>query len=151
MNLTLDNNVTSCILLCIVLLWTLQSRYFSNKKSDRDLRLMQLQLSIKIDIEAILKMLDDFIEEVLNDYIAQHTKYITAIYISNEMQTDMVDSIVITISERMSPYLYQRLSLIYNETAIADVIANKVVILVTVFVSDRNTVKPKEEKTELDL
>lgn len=151
MNLTLDNNVTSCILLCIVLLWTLQSRYFSNKKADRDLRLMQLQLSIKIDREAILKMLDDFIEEVLNDYIAQHTKYITAIYISNEMQTDMVDSIVITISERMSPYLYQRLSLIYNETAIADVIANKVVILVTVFVSDRNTVKPKEEKTELDL
>lgn len=152
MMINIDNNTTVCVLIFLCLIWSLQSNYFNNKKADRDLKLMQMQLTIKIDREAILKMLDDFIEEVLNDYISQHTKYITAIYISTDMQTDMVDSIVNSISERMSPYLYQRLSLIYNESAIADVIANKVVILVTVFVSDRNTVKPKEQqKTELDL
>lgn len=151
MKITLDNNSVFCIVACLAVMWALCSKYFNDKKADRDLRLMQLQLTIKIDREVILKMLDDFIEEVLNDYITQHTKYITSVYISTDMQTDMVDNIINTISERMSPYLYQRLSLIYNESAIADIIANKVVILVTLFISDRNTVKPKEEKTELNL
>ena len=61
MMINIDNNTTVCILIFLYLLWSLQSKYFNNKKADRDLKLMQMQLTIKIDREAIIKMLDDFI------------------------------------------------------------------------------------------
>lgn len=130
----------------IIIVYIIQHRYFSLKKTENDMRTLSMQLHIDIGRKAIIELLDDFIEEVLNDYLAQHAKYVTCIYISKEMQNTMVSEITTMISERMPPYLYQRLSLIYNENAIAEVIANKVMLLVSTFISDRNVPKATNDE-----
>lgn len=151
MTFTLDNNTTFVILVVIGGVLLIASKYFDLKKKEHDREIMKLQLSVNIDREPIIKTLDEFIEEVFNDYISQHVKYINMVYISNDMQKTIITDLVDMVSERMSPYLYQRLSLIYNEKAIPEVLSNKIVMMVTLFSSDKNTVKPKDEQVNLDL
>lgn len=129
------------ILLLILVLFYGLKQYFNNLQKDRDLSMLTLQLGVKIDKD-ILNALDDYLEEVFNDYITQHPKYITATYISDDMSTTMRDDLVGMVSTRMSPYLYQQLSLYYNEAVIPDIIANKIMQTLSMFIADRNAVKP---------
>lgn len=123
-------------------------RYFDSLSSIRDLKLLEIQLSQNID-NNIVDKLDDYLEDIFNDYILSSPKYLQQPYINSKDEEQMRQDLVDLVSDRMSPYLYQKLAIYYNENSIPDILANKIFLLVTAFVANKNTPKQNIEDVSL--
>lgn len=129
------------ILLFILVVFYGLRKYFNGLEKTRELAMLTLQLGTKID-RTVVDMLDEYLEEIFNDYVTQHPKYISAEYISEDMSNTMRDELVEMVSSRMSPYIYQQLAIYYNESSLTDIIANKMMQMLAMFMADKNSIRP---------
>lgn len=134
------------ILFSLIALYTIK-RYFDYLNGIRGLKLLEIQLSASIDPDAINDLLDRFIEDIFNEYLINSSDLIQKAYITSDDEIKMRSDIIGIVGDRLSPYVYQKLSMYYNENSIPDIIAARVYQVVTAYVVTNN--KPKQSKDDL--
>ena len=141
------NIICIIILICIAAVYALAKDYFKilNKKLDVDL--MKFQIETKIDSE-VLTLFDEFLSDCFDDYILDHPEYMKAIYISEQQELSIRNDMINLVGDRISPFLYQKLSLYYNETILPDIIARRVYHLITAYTVDKNSLKQSRDQLE---
>lgn len=120
------------------------NRHYSALRDINEYNLLKLQIETKFDL-TIVEQLEDFISNIFDDYIIT-SKLLTQVYITEQDEVELRKDISNLVAERISPYMYQKLSICYNETQLPDIIAGKIYQLVTAYVIERNSVKPTLDK-----
>lgn len=90
--------------------------------------------------DKVPKVLDMFVKEVFTDY---RVKYLdcdeTLIYINDEKEQQILSEMASLCSERMSPTLADKLTLVWSYESLGAVIADKIYLTVVNYVSSKNT------------
>ena len=139
-----ETSIVGLGFLTIILFFYISKRYFDSVEAIRQTKLLELQINTKID-PTIGDQLDDFISNVFDDYLITATDYIQKEYISKDEEVDIRTNMCNLVGDRISPYLYQKLSLYYNESQIPDIISQRIYQLVTAFVVSKNSVKQSKD------
>lgn len=88
----------------------------------------------------IPKILDMYVNEVFTDY---RIKYLdcdeTLLYINDEKEQQILSEMATLCSERMSPTLADKLTLVWSYESLGAVIADKIYLTVVNYVSSKNT------------
>ena len=110
------------------------------KKNDEDFKKSKLYVESLSNntIEDIQKMLESFIDECFQDYLAKNPEYATYDDISSDEELKIRNDVGNIVSLRLSEALLRKLSLYYNDKVIASIIADKIYIKVTAFVISTN-------------
>lgn len=140
------SNFTFCFILLILVVFYAIKNHNKYLNSIRELKLLEIQLNTKISAEEANNLLDDFISETFNDYIINAFDYIQKTYITSEDEVKIRSNVIDMVAERLSPYMYQKLSVYYNEKSIPDIIAVKVYQVVTMYVMNHNQIKSSKEE-----
>lgn len=102
---------------------------------DRDkYNLDKYDLNINTDIK--MGQLDEFLESIMNEYIATHIS--PNEYIDNPSMKLIMRECVSIIEKRMTQALRDQMSVFYNESELNDIIVNKVFIYISSFVREKN-------------
>lgn len=102
---------------------------------DRDkYNLDKYDLNINTDIK--MGQLDEFLESIMNEYIATHIS--PNEYIDNPSMKLIMRECVSIIEKRMTQALKDQMSVFYNESELNDIIVNKVFIYISSFVREKN-------------
>lgn len=102
---------------------------------DRDkYNLDKYDLNINTDIK--MGQLDEFLESIMNEYIATHIS--PNEYIDNPSMKLIMRDCVSIIEKRMTQALKDQMSVFYNESELNDIIVNKVFIYISSFVREKN-------------
>lgn len=102
---------------------------------DRDkFNLDKYDLNINTDIK--MGQLDEFLESIMNEYIATHIS--PNEYIDNPSMKLIMRDCVSIIEKRMTQALKDQMSVFYNESELNDIIVNKVFIYISSFVKEKN-------------
>ena len=134
------------ILLVLIVFYAVR-RYFNYLDGIKNLKQLEIQLNTTINPDMLNDLLDSFIEDVFNEYIINSSDLIQKTYITSDDETKMRSDLIDLVGDRLSPYVYQKLSVYYNEQAIPDIIAARVFQVVTAFVVTNN--KPKQSKEDI--
>lgn len=108
-----------------------------HKKHIEDITMYQIHTSAQID-SSIPEILDLIIQESFTDY---QVKYLTPAndgYINSEREAEIRKELVAVVTSRISSAAIDKISLFYNIKNIADIIADKIYILVMNYVIDHN-------------
>ena len=139
------NIVAAIVLIAMGLLYKIAMKFIDVQHHKIDLDLMKFQIETKIDSE-ILTLFDEFLSDCFDDYILDHPKIMEAVYISEQQELTIRNDMIDIVGDRISPFLYQKLSLYYNETILPDIIARRVYHLVTAYVVDKNSLKQSKDQ-----
>lgn len=101
---------------------------------DRDTEMYKLKFSE----QDILSHLDFIIEECLDYYVAINLTPKKLYYINNNIETEIINNLTETVTNRISPTLYSQLSLIYDSNQIGTVIGEKIYTKVLEYVIQFN-------------
>ena len=146
MNITTDHIALGLIAFLLLVLTYGVKRFFDNAEAARNIELMKFQINTQINPD-IMDLFDEFLSDCFDDYILDHPEYIDITYIAQQQEVEMRNGLLSMVGDRISPFLYQKLALYYNESILPDIIARRVYHLVTVFVMDKNT--PKQNKEQI--
>lgn len=94
-------------------------------KSKRILEEKKILLSIDIDSSAI-QLIDDIINDSVNTYRIFNFESKQKNYISDQMQKDMIAKVLEDVLGKISPVIYEKLSMVYNKDKFEDQIYLKV-------------------------
>lgn len=113
--------------------------YLNNKHRKRleDITMYQIHTSAQID-GSIPEILDLIIQESFTDY---QVKYLTPAndgYINSDREAEIRKDLVAVVTSRISSAAIDKISLFYNIKNIADIIADKIYILVMNYVIEHN-------------
>ena len=98
--------------------------------------------------EFILSHLNLLISQVLDNYVIFNINIDENIYyISSDMQTDMINAISDKVSKRISPTLYDELSLLYHPDEVGAIIGELIYMAVQSFAIDFNRAKATDKRT----
>lgn len=122
---------------CVILFYVLYNRR---------LRLKELEVISTVDIDdKVMAVLDLIISDCFKDYQILRLIPLQELFITeareDEIRRDMVDMVTI----RISPYTLEKLSLVYNPAHIAEVISDKIYIVVMNYVLNVNLPHNDEE------
>lgn len=116
---------------------------FKSQQIKKDIELKKYQIHVanintesSKDIQAIL---DNFIQECIDDYLATHPEMAKKHYITDDEETKLRSDIGQLISLRLSDAMYNKLSIYYNPYTMSSIIAEKIYIKITTFVVRNNT------------
>lgn len=139
------NLVDLYVLLAFCMVFYAVKKYYQYLDRVRDLKLLEIQLNTVIEPEAIKGLLDDFIADIFEEYLINSSDIIQKPYITSDDEVKMRVDVVNLVADRLSPYLYQKVAVYYNEQAIPDIIAAKVYQMITAYVIDNNKIKPSRD------
>lgn len=122
--MVLSINIICMIIISGVLIYT-GMQINKELKSKRLLKEKELLLSIDID-NSTLQLIDSIITDSINTYRIFNFEGKEKIYISDKMQKDMISSILKDVLGKISPVLYEKLSMIYNREKFEDQIYLKI-------------------------
>lgn len=116
---------------------------YKMNKIDKEINIQKYKVHIEnIDADSskdIQAILDNFVQECLDDYLATHPEMSDHHYITDEEEIVLRSEIANMVSLRMSDAMYNKLSIYYNPYTIASIIAEKIYIKITIFVVNNNT------------
>lgn len=111
-----------------------------NKKDILSLQQHGINVTAQID-NSVPLILETIINECFTDYcIMNLSQYGEGVYIDDETEKKIRTDIVEMVSNRISPSALDKLSLYYNLVSIANVIADKIYILVMGYVVNQNRI-----------
>lgn len=116
------------------------------KKEQNDLKNFEINISNESTSTDIIKILDGYIANIVQDYILLNRSAFANNYINSTEEIKIMKEISTLVARRFSPALYQRLRLYYNDNAISDVIGEKTYIQMSAYVAQNNSVKNKDTK-----
>lgn len=108
------------------------------RREMKEMALYQINTSAKID-SSIPEILDLIINESFNDYKIKALLPLEEGYINSKREEEIRKMLVFTVSNRISSAALDKLSLFYNIKNIADIIADKIYIIVMGYVLDHNS------------
>lgn len=91
---------------------------------------------LNLNTEIKLEQLDEFIQTIMNEYIATHIN--PNEYINKASLKRICRDCVSQISERLTPALRDQFSVYYTDESLDEVIVNKVFIYISAFVREKN-------------
>lgn len=96
----------------------------------------------------ILSHLNLIISQVLDSYVLFNINIDSNIYyISSDMQTEMINAISDKVAKRISPTLYDELSVLYNSEEVGAVIGELIYLAVQSFAIDFNRAKATDKQS----
>ncbi len=118
--------------------------YTNNKHRKRleDLTLYQMHITSNID-QSIPEILDLIIKESFTDYKIKYLLPLEEGYINEEREAQIRKELVALVTKRISSAVLDKISLFYNIANIADIIADKIYILIMNYVTEHNTTMGK--------
>lgn len=108
-----------------------------HKNKLEELSLYQIHVQATID-ESIPEVLDLVIRESFNDYQLKSLYPLNEGYINSDREAEIRGELIELVSSRISNAALDKISLFYNITNIADVIADKIYIAVMNYVIEHN-------------
>ena len=114
--------------------------YINNKHRKRleEITIYQIHTTSKID-QSIPEILDLIIRESFADYQVKYLLPLDEKYISSEREGQIRKDLANLVTTRISNATMDKISLFYNIANIADIIADKIYILVMNYVTEHNT------------
>lgn len=127
-----------CILLLTIVLYLFKS--IQNLKKQVNLREYEINVSSTID-DNTFGLLDKLISECFAEYIALNVEYKDITYIDANLEKEISKAVSYNVSERLSPTLITKISLVYNINNLSDLITKKVYLHVINYSIEKN--RPK--------
>lgn len=114
--------------------------YINNKHRKRleEITVYQIHTSSKID-QSIPEILDLIIRESFADYQVKYLLPLDEQYINSEREAQIRKDLASLVTTRISNAAMDKISLFYNIVNIADIIADKIYILVMNYVTEHNS------------
>lgn len=114
--------------------------YTNNKhrKKIEELTLYQIHTSSNID-SSIPEILDLIIQESFTDYQVKYLAPLDEGFINEEREIEIRKDIVEMVTSRISNAALSKISLFYNINNIADILADKIYIMVMNYVTEHNS------------
>ena len=109
-----------------------------HRKRLEDITLYQIHTASTID-QSIPEILDLIIKESFADYEVKYLLPLEEGFINNEREAQIRKDLVQLVTKRISRAALDKISLFYNIANIADIIADKIYILVMNYVTTHNT------------
>ena len=125
--------IVAMIILSIVVIVTNEK----HKKKIEEISLYQINTSANIDT-SIPNILELIINESFTDYQVKTLVPLNEGYINSDRETEIRNDLVALVSSRISNAALDKLSLFYNIKNIADILADKIYILVMNYVIEHN-------------
>ena len=126
------------ILLLTIVLYLFKS--IQNLKKQVNLREYEINVSSTID-DNTFGLLDKLISECFAEYIALNVEYKDITYIDANLEKEISKAVSYNVSERLSPTLITKISLVYNINNLSDLITKKVYLHVINYSIEKN--RPK--------
>lgn len=115
-------SITLGILSLIVYLF----KSISLEKRKLRLRETEVYMNYQINADDVDAALDAVILRVFNEYIAFNIDFKDIMYITDELEKEILSTVSYTVSSQMSQQFFNKLCLKYNPDAITDIIAERV-------------------------
>lgn len=133
------------LLLVIAILATIVLLATNYKLKKENNRLLEYSINVNAQInEEIPQILEDMTHECFDEYMLLNQAYKEKHYITDEEETMIMKEVGTMVADRLSPAAIDKLSVYYNKNMLAEIISNKVYILVMGYTADNNTV-PNEK------
>lgn len=114
-----------------------------NRKRLEKLSYYQINTAAKID-QSIPELLELIINESFRDYQVMHLAHLNEGYINNEREAQIRKELVNLVTNRISNASLDKLSLFYNLENIANILADKIYIVVMNYVVQHNSGMPEK-------
>lgn len=125
------------VLIFFIIIYTVR-KYFISKTLDRELRQYHINIDTILSEEAT-NALDQLIDTELKSYILLNTGYEKNPYISEAQEKEIIEYLRMTVSKRLSPVLFQKLSVNYNKKEIPSIIAERIIFSVMNYRIENNS------------
>lgn len=132
---------------CLLLFMVVET--IRHRKRVEQLTLYQINVTSQID-SSIPEILDLIIQESFNDYQVKSLLALEEGYINTDREAEIRKDLVAMVTKRISNAALDKISLFYNIANIADIIADKIYIIVMNYAISHNSkfvdTKPQETK-----
>ena len=131
--------ITVAVFLSVVITLSIIVIVLNNKyrKEMKEMAMYQINTAAKID-SSIPEILDLIINESFNDYKVRMLLPLEEGYINSTREDEIRKGLVAIVTNRISSAALDKLSLFYNIKNIADILADKIYIIVMGYVIDHN-------------
>ena len=126
------------ILLIILLVYKVANKTANayKEKNKRELDLIQMSMSTSLD--EMTQTIDSFINESIQEFTVMNNIQDSK-YINTELEQELRNFVMESVSGRISINLLNKLRLFYKEDIIPDLIAKKIFLAVTAFTAINNS------------
>ena len=135
-----------CILILVIAIIRFLKNIMRYMESKQTTHYIEVVRDAKIDADEVLKSLDKIIEEALDEYVITMIKPKNIYYISTEMEKEILAMLADQVPERISQFLMDKLSLIYNREFIGSMIGGRIYFTVMNFVLEYNLTNENNKK-----
>jgi len=135
-NLFIEELVFMLFLAMVATIILLITNYKLKKENNRILE-YSINVNAKIN-EEIPQILEDMTHECFDEYMLLNRAYKDKEYITDEEETKIMKDVGNMVVERLSPAAIDKLSTYYNKNMLAEIISNKVYILVMGYAAENN-------------
>lgn len=133
------------ILLIIFLVYKVANKIANayKEKNKRELDLIQMSMSTSLD--EMTQTIDSFINESIQEFTVMNNIQDSK-YINTELEQELRNFVMESVSGRISINLLNKLRLFYKEDIIPDLIAKKIFLAVTAFTAINNSGATNKKK-----
>lgn len=124
------------LFLCMFLKDMSKSRLYDSKNKE-------LELLLNLDLNESGNILDQIINDIFSEYIILNIEIKYEI-INSQLENKIWNEVCELVYKRISPLLYKKLCIIWNENELTDIIAKKVYLLCINYSIQKKT--PKDNK-----
>ena len=138
MNYILLNLLVVAIIVSVI---RLTNSYVTHIKRDDDVKEHRLLMSFeyKEDKNKINSFLNSFLSDCMQDYIMNNIMTKVGLeFIKSDMEIQIREDMVDLVSARISPMIRKKISMYYNDSYFGTLLAEKIYVMVTLYVSDFN-------------
>ena len=99
---------------------------------------IRTKLNIDISDNMNLDMIDNLIDESVASYKIMKLEYQDDLYISEDIQNEMIECVLRDTLNKISPLVFDKLSLLYNKETVEDMILRKIKYIVMEYTIEVN-------------
>lgn len=133
------------LLLIIAMVATVILLVTNYKLKKENNHLLEYSINVNAQInEEIPLILENMTHECFDEYMLLNQAYKEKHYITDEEETNIMKEVGTMVADRLSPAAIDKLSVYYNRNMLAEIISNKIYILVMAYAAENNQV-PNEK------
>lgn len=125
------------ILLIILLVYRVANKIANSYKEKNKRELDLLQMSMSTSLDEMTQTIDTFINESIQEFAVMNNIQDSK-YINTELEQELRNFVMESVSGRISINLLNKLRLFYKEDIIPDLIAKKIFLAVTAYTAINN-------------
>ena len=130
--------ITSSLLLVVIMIFIFKKM----NNMSRELILREYEINISSDTsDNVMNLLEKIIEECFLEYTVLNIEYQDIPYIDAELEKEIVKQVAYKVSERLSPTLISKISLVYNIENLSTLISERTYLHVINYSIERNSMK----------